>query len=166
MLDPYGAVPKGPSTFLGSLYKEVAKTTSGTLVYRFKRQTARKKYFFLWKTLCPQFRIGFYLRDLQIAAFGNLMSYLMESKPKKSINRWWHVNAVTIETVEALETRYSVLHHPKWIECDLLKPIALSLSSHMIQLVQHHWKDPQTSQENKNPEICQKCPTGTKLHIA
>ena len=38
----YGVVPKG-LTFLGSLYKEVAKTTSGTLVYRFERQTARKK---------------------------------------------------------------------------------------------------------------------------
>ena len=33
---------KGLLTFLGSLYKEVTKTTSGTLVYRFKRQTARK----------------------------------------------------------------------------------------------------------------------------
>ena len=37
----YGVVPKGLLTFLGSLYKEVAKTTSGTLVYRFERQTAR-----------------------------------------------------------------------------------------------------------------------------
>ena len=36
-------VPKGFLTFLGSLYKEVAKTTFGTLVYRFERQTARKK---------------------------------------------------------------------------------------------------------------------------
>ena len=35
-------VPKGLLTFLGSLYKEAAKTTSGTLVYRFERQTARK----------------------------------------------------------------------------------------------------------------------------
>ena len=39
----YGAVPKGSWTFLGSLYKEVAKTVSGTLVYRFERQIARKK---------------------------------------------------------------------------------------------------------------------------
>ena len=31
-------VPKELLTFLGSLYKEVAKTTSGTLVYRFERQ--------------------------------------------------------------------------------------------------------------------------------
>ena len=38
----YGVVPKGLLTFLGSLYKEVAKTTSGTFVYRFERQTARK----------------------------------------------------------------------------------------------------------------------------
>ena len=28
----YGVAPKGLLTFLGSLYKEVAKTTSGTLV--------------------------------------------------------------------------------------------------------------------------------------
>ena len=41
----YGVVPKVLLTFLGSLYKEVAKTTSGTLVYRFERQTARKKVF-------------------------------------------------------------------------------------------------------------------------
>ena len=39
----YGVVPKGLLTFLGSLYREIAKTTSGTLVYRFERQTARKK---------------------------------------------------------------------------------------------------------------------------
>ena len=39
----YGVVPKGLLTFLGSLYEEVAKTTSGTLVYRFERQTAKKK---------------------------------------------------------------------------------------------------------------------------
>ena len=41
-LSLYGVVPKGLITFLGSLYKEVAKTTSGTLVCRFERQTARK----------------------------------------------------------------------------------------------------------------------------
>ena len=35
-------VPKGLLTFIGSLYKEVAKTTSGNLVYLFERQTARK----------------------------------------------------------------------------------------------------------------------------
>ena len=34
---------KGLLTFLGSLYKEVAKTTRVTLVYRFESQTARKK---------------------------------------------------------------------------------------------------------------------------
>ena len=39
----YGVVAKGLLTFLGSLYKEGGKTTSGTLVYRFERQTARKK---------------------------------------------------------------------------------------------------------------------------
>ena len=39
----YGVVPERLLTFLGSLYKEGAKTTPGTLVYRFERQTARKK---------------------------------------------------------------------------------------------------------------------------
>ncbi|WP_419602533.1 hypothetical protein, partial [Thiolapillus sp.] len=46
----YGVVPKGLLTFLGSLYKEGAKTTPGTLVYRFERQIDRKrKKFFLQK---------------------------------------------------------------------------------------------------------------------
>ena len=36
----YGVVPKGLLTFLGSLYKEVSKTTPGILVYRFERKTA------------------------------------------------------------------------------------------------------------------------------
>ena len=51
--------PKGLLTFLGSLYKEVAKTTPGTLVYLFERQTARKKNkkIFLPETLCPQLRM-------------------------------------------------------------------------------------------------------------
>ena len=44
-----GVVQKGLLTFLGSLHKEVAKTTSGTLVYRFERQTARKKISFFQK---------------------------------------------------------------------------------------------------------------------
>ena len=38
----YGVVPKGLLTFLGNLYKEVAKITSGTVVSRFERETARK----------------------------------------------------------------------------------------------------------------------------
>ena len=52
----YVVIPKGVVTFLGSLYKEVAKTTSGTLVYSFERQTARKKIF-LPKTLSPRLRM-------------------------------------------------------------------------------------------------------------
>ena len=37
------------------------------------------------------------------------MSYFMDSKMKKiSIDSWWRVNAVIIEIVEALETRYSI----------------------------------------------------------
>ena len=50
----YGVVPKGLLTFLGSLYKEVAKTTSGTLVYRFERQTARI-FSFLPKNIEPSY---------------------------------------------------------------------------------------------------------------
>ena len=42
ILHNYGVVRKGLLTFLGSLYKEVTKTTSGTLVYPFKRQITRK----------------------------------------------------------------------------------------------------------------------------
>ena len=38
-----GVVPKGLLTYQGSLFKEVAKTPSRTLLYRFERQTARKK---------------------------------------------------------------------------------------------------------------------------
>ena len=53
----YGVVPKGLLTFLGSLYKVGAKTTFGTLAYRFERQTARKKDFSLPKILCPQLRM-------------------------------------------------------------------------------------------------------------
>ena len=37
----YGVVAKGLLTVLGSLHKEVAKTTAGTLVYRFERQTEK-----------------------------------------------------------------------------------------------------------------------------
>ena len=51
----------------------------------------------------------------------------------------------------------------------LLKPVTLSLSSHTIQSVNNnpwrHWKDPQTSQVNKWPDIFRKCPTGTKLRL-
>ena len=91
LLCVYGVVPKGLLTFLGSLYKEIAKTTSGILVYRFERQNARKK-FFLRKTLFHRpWNVGFYVRNLQIAAFCISMSYFMESKLKKkkiSIDSW------------------------------------------------------------------------------
>ena len=57
--DFYGVVPKGLFTLFGSLHKEVAKTTSGTLMYFFERQTARqkKKKIFHRKTLCPRLRV-------------------------------------------------------------------------------------------------------------
>ena len=43
-LEPhYGVVPKGLLTFLGSLYKEGAKTTSGTLVYIASRDKPPEK---------------------------------------------------------------------------------------------------------------------------
>ena len=153
---PYGVVPKGLLTFLGSLYKEVAKTTSGTLVYRFERQTAMKKIFLPSKNT-----VEFYPRNLQVAAFCILMSYFMESKLVTCgcSNNWnsWSFGD-------------PALHHPKWIQCDLLKPITLSLSSHTMQSVINnpwrHWKDPQTSQVNKCLDIFRKCPTGTKLCIA
>ena len=48
----YGVVPKGLLTFLGSLYKEVAKTTPETLVYRFERQTAREKSISFFEKHC------------------------------------------------------------------------------------------------------------------
>ena len=76
-------VPKGLLTFLGSLYKEVAKTTSRTLVYRFERQTARKIFIPSKNIVSSTLNVGFYLRNLQIAAFCILMSYFMESKLKK-----------------------------------------------------------------------------------
>ena len=52
-----GVVPKELLTFLGSLYKEVAKTTSGAFVYCFERPTARIFFFFFFfffrKSQCP-----------------------------------------------------------------------------------------------------------------
>ena len=86
-------VPKGLLTFLGGLYKEVAKATSGTFVYiasRDKPPDFLLLLSFLRKALCP--RLGtqdFCLRNLQRAAFSILMSYFMESKLKKiSIDSW------------------------------------------------------------------------------
>ena len=52
----FGVVPKGLLTFLGSFYKEIAKSTLVILICRFERQTTRKKIF-LPKTLCPQLRM-------------------------------------------------------------------------------------------------------------
>ena len=59
----YGVVPKGLLTFLGSLYKEGAKTTSGTWAYRFEKKKKKppekegEKKFFPPKTLCSQLRM-------------------------------------------------------------------------------------------------------------
>ena len=67
-------VPKGLLTFLGSLYKEVTKTSSGTLMYRFERQTARKKILPSKNTVSSTQNVGFYLKNVQIAAFCILLS--------------------------------------------------------------------------------------------
>ena len=80
-LSPYGVVPKGLLTFLGSLYIDVATTISGTLVYHFVRQTARKQNLLSKNTVSSN--VGFSLGNLEIAAFCILMSYFMESKLKK-----------------------------------------------------------------------------------
>ena len=88
--DRYGVVLKGLLTFLGSLYKQVAKTTSGTLVFRFERQAARRKKNLPSKNnVSSTWNVGFYPRNHQIAAFCISMSYFMESKLKKiSIDGW------------------------------------------------------------------------------
>ena len=93
-----GVVSKGLLTFLGSLYKEGAKTTFGTLVYRFERQTARKKVFLPSKnTVSSTLNVWFYLRKLQIASFCILMSYFVESKLKEiPIDCWWRRITVKI----------------------------------------------------------------------
>ena len=77
-------VPKGLLTFLGSVYKDVAKTTSGTLVYRFERQTARKNISSFDKHCVLDLECR-----LLSPAFCILMSYFTGSKPKKiSIDNW------------------------------------------------------------------------------
>ena len=110
--------------------------------------------------------VGFDLRNLQIAAFCILMSHFMESMLKKrSIN-----SCECCDNWNSWSFGDPVLYHPKWIQSDLLKLITFSLSSHTIQFVNsnpwHHWKDPQTSQVSKCPDIFRMCPTGTKLCTA
>ena len=54
----YGVIPKWLLTFLGSLYKEVSKTTCGTFMYRFKTiRQEKEKEKILRKTLCPRLRM-------------------------------------------------------------------------------------------------------------
>ena len=65
----YGVVAKGLLTFLGSLYKEVAKTTSEILVYVFERQNATKIFLPSKNTVSSTKDVGFYLRNLQIVIF-------------------------------------------------------------------------------------------------
>ena len=106
--------------------------------------------------------VGFDLRNLQIAAFCILMSHFMESMLKKrSIN-----SCECCDNWNSWSFGGPVLYHPKWIQSDLLKPVTLLLSSHTIQSVNNnpwrHWKDLQTSQVNKCPDIFRRCPTGTK----
>ena len=102
-------VPKGLLTFLGSLYKEGAKTTFGTL-YLASRDKPREKILTSKSTVSSTYNVGFYLRNLQMAAFCILMSYFTESKLKKvSIDSWWRMKAVIIESVEALKIQYSII---------------------------------------------------------
>ena len=84
--------------------------------------------------------MGFYLRNLQIVAFCILMSFLMESELNKmSVDSFWRVDAVIIETVEALETRYSIILSGSSVI--VVKPITLSLSSLTIQSVNNNpWR--------------------------
>ena len=83
----YGVVPKGLLTFFGSLYKKVAKSTSGTLVYRFERQTARKKKSSPEKHCDLECRILYQEPSDSCILYFNV--YFMESKLKKiSIDSW------------------------------------------------------------------------------
>ena len=105
----YGVVPKGLLTFLGSLYK-VAKTTSGTLVYRFERQTTRFVFLPSKNTMSSAYNIGFYLRNLQIAAFCiwcHISWKVSWRRYQSTVGDVWML--LIIETVEALETRYSII---------------------------------------------------------
>ena len=57
------------------------------------------------------------------------MSYFMDSKLKKlSIDSWWRANAVIIETVEALETRYSII---------LSGSSAMFKTNHFVPVISH-----------------------------
>ena len=159
---------KGCQLSLVVYTKKVVKSTFGTLVYHFERQTARKNFFLPKNTESSTLNVGFYFRNLQIAAFHILISYFMESELKKIlIDSWWCMNAVIIETVETLETRYSIFLSRSNVI--FFRPITLKWSSHMIQSVNNnpwcHRKDPQTSQVNKCPDIFRKCPRRTKLRI-
>ena len=103
-------VPKGLLTSFGSLYKEVAKTTFGTLVYHFERQTSRKNISSFEKHCVLDLECRILSQEISDSCFCIIMSYFMENKLKKiSIDGWLHVNAVIIETTEALETRYSII---------------------------------------------------------
>ena len=105
----YGVVLKGLLTFLGSLYKEGMKTTSRTLVYRFERQATRKNISCFQKHWVLDLACRSLSQEPSDSCFYILTSYVMENKMKKiSINSWWRMNVVIVETVEALETWYSI----------------------------------------------------------
>ena len=164
----YGVVPKGLLTFLASLYKEVAKTTSGTFVYRFEKQTARKDSSF--EKHCV---LDLECRILSQEPSGRCILYfnvIFHGKlAEKDINRQL-MTCKCCDNWNSWSFGDPVLHHPKWIQCGPLIPVTLSLSSHTIQSVNNnpwrHWKDPQTNQVNKCLDIFRKCQTGTKLRIA
>ena len=121
----YGVVPKGLLTFLGSLYKEIAKTTSGSFVYRFERQTARKNASF--EKHCV---IDLECKILSQEPSDSCILYFnvifRGRYAEEDINR----QLVTCECSDnwnGWSFGDPVLHHPKWIQCDLLKPITLSI---------------------------------------
>ena len=105
----YRVVPKGLLASLDSLYKEIPKTTSGTLVYLFERQTARELFSSFEKHCVLDLECRIVSQEPSDSCICILMSYFVESKLTKiSIDSWWPVNAVIIETVQALETWYSI----------------------------------------------------------
>ena len=95
-------VPKGLLTFLGS-------QEFGVLPQETNRQGKKKKSSFEKHSFLDlECRILSQEPSDSCILYFNVIFH--ESKLKKiSIDSWWHVNAVIIEIVEALETRYSTI---------------------------------------------------------
>ena len=77
-------VPKGLLTFLGIFYKEVAKTTFGTLMYPSRDKPPEGKQFSSFEKHCVlDLECRIFSQEPSDSAFCILMSYFMESKLKK-----------------------------------------------------------------------------------